>query len=478
MRKLALLIITILMLVAIMPAAAQDDDMMMPDFITHTECEVDLTGENINVVHLGDISSPGYSPITLPLLAGLADGAAYFNNLGGICGATIGQENFDTGGDPSRTSAGYDQLSADDPDLLVLYSSGDSELLRPTLAEDEIPVIISAGSLPGLYGENGDEPGWVYATNPLYADQFADFCDYVAANPETFPEPVIGYMGWGGPLAAFGLAAYTDEATGYCEDLGIDVIDSAETFLPTATAVEVSTLVENHIEAGATIIYVNALASGQVRVAEAVDFIGFSDELELGTVNWGMDTSVALLARDSLGADGLPVVNGMYGSLPFRWWSEVQEPGIQLLIEQADANERPPEVRGISYILGFTLVDIYIELYTQAANQVAAEQGLTDASEIVAAIDGPLMRGIIEGMNYDSMGLFTVDFQGGELRAVNGNRIVQMAFPTADMSGVATSGDDALGFPLEDGTTYYPAIIVPLTEFDAAPDTRAMMSME
>lgn len=478
MRKLAILFTLLSLALLALPLAAQDDESMeMPDFISHTECEVDLTGQTIDVVHLGDISSPGYSPITLPLLAGFEDAAAYFNDRGGICGATIGQANFDTGGDPSRTLAGYDQLSALNPDLMVLYSSSDSELLRPTVAEDQIPIVISAGSLPGLYGENGDEPGWIFATNPLYADQFADFCEYVADNPETFPEPVIGYMGWGGPFAAFGLAAFTDEAVGYCESLGIEVLSDAQTFLPTATAVEVSTLVENHINDGASIIYVNALASGPVRVAEAIEFIGFSDELILASVNWGMDTSVPLLARSSLGENGLPVVDGMYGSLPFTWWTEVDNPAIQMITEQADAAERSADVRNISYILGFTTIDLYIELYTQAANRVAAEQGLTDAGEILNAIDGALMYELIQALDYSPLGLQEVNFQGGELRAAPNNRIVQMRFSTADLSGLATSGDDVFSIPLGDGTNYYPAAIVPLTEFESAPDTR-MMGME
>jgi ABC-type branched-subunit amino acid transport system substrate-binding protein len=436
MRKLAFLLILALM-VAVVPAAAQDDEeMALPDFISHTECEVDLSGEEVTIFHLGDISSPGYSPITLPLLAGIEDAINYYNARGGVCGATFDQQNFDTGGDPNRTSEGYGQLAADDPDLLVLYSSADSELLRPTVIEDELPVIISAGSIPGLYGENADDPGWIYATNPLYADQFAMFCDYVAANPDTFPEPVIGYMGWGGPVAAFGLAAFTDSAVEYCESAGVEVIDEAQTFLPTADATSVAPLVENHINAGATIIYVNALASGPVRVAEAIELIGFSEELELASVNWGMDTSAALLSAGSLRAsDGLPVIDGMYGSLPFYWYSDTDQPGIQLLLEQAAANERGIQTINISYILGWSLVDTYVEMYTLAANGVAAEEGLESGAEILEAIDGPVMREVIETMVYSPLGLYEQNFFDGATRSVTENRIVRFTFESAELTG-------------------------------------------
>jgi hypothetical protein len=437
MRKLAFLIVLALMVIAVMPVAAQDEEGEgLPDFIQHTECEVDLTGETVTIYHLGDISSPGYSPITLPLVAAIDDAIAYYNARGGVCGAEFAQTNFDTGGDPNRTSEGYAQLSAEDPDMLVLYSSADSELLRPTVIDDELPVIISAGSIPGLYGEDADDPGWIYATNPLYADQFAMFCDFVASDPETFPDPVISYVGWGGPVAAFGLAAYTEDSVSYCEEAGVTVLDEAQTFLPTATATEVSTLVENAINDGATIIYVNALASGPVRVAEAIELIGFSGELAIGSVNWGMDTSVMLLSAASLRAsDGLPVVDGIYGSMPFFWYSDVEQPGIQLMLEQAVANERGIQTINISYILGWTLVDQYMEMYIQAANSLAAEGDLTDASEIMEAIDGVLMKDILENLSYEPLGLFPIDFKNGNTRAATENRIVQMVLNSPEITG-------------------------------------------
>jgi hypothetical protein len=104
MRKLTLFLVMVSLMVMAFPIAAQEEEGL-PDFIQHSECQVDLTGETITIFHLGDISSPGYSPITLPLLAGLSDAIAYFNARGGVCGAMFASVNFDTGGDPNRTSA-------------------------------------------------------------------------------------------------------------------------------------------------------------------------------------------------------------------------------------------------------------------------------------------------------------------------------------------------------------------------------------
>ena len=435
MRKFAIFSVLMMLFLAL-PATAQDEEGL-PDFIEHTECAVDLTGLEIPIVHLGDISSAGYSPITLPLVAGFEDAINYYNARGGACGATFSQENFDTGGDPNRTSEGYAQLTADPIDMLVLYSSADSELLRPTVVEDEIPVVISAGSIPGLYGENSDDPGWIYATNPLYADQFAMFCDYVASAPDVFgEEPVLGYLGWGAPFASFGLAAFTDGAVDHCESVGVEVIDEPQTFSALATATDVAVQVEALINEGATILYTNALASGPVRVAEAVELIGFSDELQMAAVNWGMDTSAALLSASVLRAsDGLPVMDGVYGSMPFAWYSDVDNPGIQLVTQQAVENERGIQSINISYILGWTLVDQYVEMYAIAANRIAEEQGITDGAEVFAAIDGPLMRDVLENLDYAPLGILPIDFQSGAIRSVAGNRIVQMQFESAEITG-------------------------------------------
>ncbi|HLU10225.1 MAG TPA: ABC transporter substrate-binding protein [Oceanobacillus sp.] len=456
MRKITLAVL-LLTLVLALPAAAQEE---LPDFIQHTECEVDLTGETVTIYHFGDISG-SYAFITQPLLAGLADAIAYFNARGGVCGAELASDNRDTGGDLAQTQAHYDYYSTLDPepDLLVLYASPDAELLREQLAEDEIPVLISAGSVPGLYGEDGATPGWIYASNPLYADQFGMFCHYVGQNPDMFAEnPTIGYISWPG---AFGEAAFTPETIAYCAAQGVTVLETPEYFPPTAT--DITTNVQNLVDAGANILYTNSLASGPALVASTIALLGLDEDVQLAGVNWALDTSVGLLGRSSLGSDGLPAVNGIIGSLPFYWWTETDHPGIQLIREQAEANERPLQTQNIAYLLGWGLVDTYIELYTLAVN----EAGSLDA------VDGALMKNVIDNMVYSPLGLYTFDYQGGERRAVPANRIAMMMFLNADMTGPATSGEDAMTVQNpDDGTTVYIPILVPLTDFEDAPDLR------
>ncbi|MBK8030221.1 MAG: ABC transporter substrate-binding protein [Chloroflexi bacterium] len=452
MKKVVLFIVLLSLLVV--PAFAQEE---LPEFIQHSDCEVDLTGQTVTVYHFGDISG-SYAFITQPLLAGLADAAAYFNARGGICGATIVQDNRDTGGDLAQTQAAYDAYSSLDPkpDVIVLYASGDAELLRDQLAEDEIPAFISAGSVAGLYGEDGATPGWIYATNPLYADQIGSFCAYVGANPEQYPDPVIGYISWPG---AFGSSAFTPETMAYCAEQGVSMLETPEYFLPTAT--DISGNVLNLVDAGANILYTNSLASGPFMIAKTVVDLGLEEDVQLAGVNWALDTSVGLLSRTALGSDGLPAVNGIVGSLPFLWWSERAEPGIALINEQAAANERSLSTQNIAYLLGWATVDTYVEMYIQTVNRVGS----------LDAVDGAAIQETIESMVYSPLGFYEMNFADG-VRAVNGNRMATMMFLNATGDGVATSGDDAMKVDLPDGTQAFIPVLVPLTEFAPAPDLR------
>jgi ABC-type branched-subunit amino acid transport system substrate-binding protein len=431
----------------------------LPEFITavRTPCEVDLTGEVFNFAHIGDLSGP-YGPITQPVLAAYADATTYFNERGGICGATIALPDpttVDTAGNPEQTQIIYDRVSAEEPKMLVLYSSGDSELLREQVAEDEIPVMISAGSVAGLYGAEGTEPSWIFATNPLYVDQFGQFCEYAAENIES---PVIGYLSWQG---AFGTAAYTPEAIAYCESLGVDVLDEPELFLPTDT--DISGAVQNLVDQGANILYTNSLATGPVLIAATVTNLGLNDQVQIAGVNWALDSSVGLLGLQSIAPSGAPSVNGIIGSLPFAWWSETDNPGIQLVTEVADANERPATLRNIAYLLGFFSIDTYIEVMVQTANRTGGID-----------FTGADVYETLQSLNYNSMEISTLNFtnEAGEpIRDSEANRIAVLTYAGAE-GGTILDGQAPLLVALPDGREIPIPVVVPLEEFRASPDLR------
>lgn len=449
MRRLSYLIVLTLLLSLTVPVFGQEE---LPDFIAdaRTECEFDLSGQEFMLWHIGDLSG-AYAPITQPLIAGLNDAAGYFNERGGICGATItlpDPTTVDTAGDLEQTAIIYERVSAESPALLVLYSSQDSELLRESLAEDEIPVLISAGSVAGLYGENGTEPGWTFATNPLYEDQFAHFCEYAAENLE---DPVIGYISWPN---AFGRAAFTPEAIAHCEGVGVTVLPEPELFAPGS---DFSGQVQNLVDQGANILYTNTLGTGPAELAATVTNLGLRDQITLAGVNWVMDTSVALLGLGSIGPSGLPSVNGYIGSMPFAWWTETDNPGIALMTEVADANNRDVVTRNIAYLLGWTVIDSMIELYTQAAN--ANDGEITGAGVYDALVD----------LDYNSLQILPVSFDGGRLRDVSLNRMSVLTYLGQDGGPVSAENPPVL-VEGPGGAQVPVPIVVPLEDFRDTPE--------
>ena len=127
MKNLGLLLALLLLVGGALPGMAQD---MMEYPSDLTECEVDLTGETLNIFHFGDLSGP-YAFITQPILSAMTDAMSYWNSHGGICGAELGQIYEDTGGSREAAQSAYDRFTSQYPeelDLLLLYSSDDGEL--------------------------------------------------------------------------------------------------------------------------------------------------------------------------------------------------------------------------------------------------------------------------------------------------------------------------------------------------------------
>ena len=456
MKKLCTLLVLLLVIAGALPSIAQD----MMDYPSElTECEVDLTGETLRIFHFGDLSG-AYAFITQPIVSALSDAVNYWNSHGGVCGAQLEQVYEDTGGNLEATQSVYDRFTsefADELKLLLLYSSNDGELLREQLAADEIVSFISAGSIESLYGEDGQTPGWLYASNPLYINQFGFFCQFVADSPEIFPDPVIGFVTWPG---AFGLAGTEQVAREYCSGLGVEVLDEPQIFLPTDT--DILTQVQNAIDGGANIIYTNTLATGPALIAGTLVDLGMEEDIKLAGVNWVMDTSVGILGQRVLKSNGLPAVDGMFGSMPFLWWTETSSPAVQFVTQQFAENSRTPAEQNIAYLVSWGSVDIIIETYIRTVNAVGS----------LAAVTGADIRATVESMDFDVLGgLMQFGFEEG-MRDATANRIAVLKYANSTMSGAAMGPDDALLIPDGAGGQLFVPIVVPLTDFMQVPQLR------
>ena len=390
----------------------------------------------------------------------MTDAISYWNGQGGVCGAELAQVYEDTGGSREAAQSAYDRFTSsysDELDLLMLYSSDDGELLREQLAEDEIVSFISAGSIESLYGEDGQTPGWLYASNPLYINQFGFFCQFVAASPQVFPDPVIGFVTWPN---AFGRAGTEPSAREYCAELGVNVLEEPQFFLPTDT--DILTQVQNAVDGGANIIYTNSLATGPALIAGTLVDLGLEEDVKLAGVNWVMDTTVGILGQRVLKPNGLPSVDGMFGSMPFLWWTELQHPAVQFVYQQFTINQRGPAEQNIAYLVSWGAIDSIIETFIRTINRVGSLDAVTGAD----------IRETVDAMDYSILGgLMHHRFEEG-MRDATRNRIAVLKYANTDMSGAATGPEDALLIDDGAGGKLYVPIVVALTDFMEVPQLR------
>jgi ABC-type branched-subunit amino acid transport system substrate-binding protein len=420
----------------------------------HTTCAggADLTGQTINLYQIVEETEP----VLQPLLAGYEDATAYFNAHGGICGATIQQvyRNNNIGYDPQAI---YDDFSARNPKpvLIALYFSEDAALLRDQFARDEIPALQGVGGgKVGAYGADGQSPGWVFTINPIVPDQMGSMCDYIAANPDRFPDPILGYMDFSGASSQFP----HPEARAYCESLGIGFA-GASFFSEDATYIHPH--VQNLIDAGANIIYTQARSNGPSLIARTLAEMGLQDKVRLIGSHLVLDPAVVFAGQADLGSDGLPMLNGMIGSMPSRSWAESDHPGIRLITEQADLHQRPLTMHTNSYIGAWTMTDLFIETYIQTGNRVGFEH-----------VTGADMKATLENIVYAPMGgVEQIDYQGGTRRALSTNRVGEMNFLGQDGKTPASVDNPPMLVTVGDQQFLVP-MILPLTDYQPAPDLR------
>ncbi|GIK62862.1 MAG: hypothetical protein BroJett018_06560 [Chloroflexota bacterium] len=384
-----LVLIAVLATVALPSALANrstNPDRMVNQQSGRAECAVNLADEGVSEVsffHFGDLSGP-YRPISQPLVAGLTDAMAYFNSEeggGGLCGAEITMVYEDTGGDAAKATEYWADFTSregnDKPRIIFLYSSTDAENLREQAAELKMPILLAAGSEKSLYGEN-QTPGWVFAAIPSYADQMGLFCEYVAENWEAMGmegTPTIGHLSWN---IAFGQSSDTAETRAYCESLGVGYA-GAEYFLPIGTP-DLSGQLKILTDAGANIIYTTTLATGSSQVIRAIVGAGLQGQILVGGPNWILDTSVYGLA----GADS----DGVVGTLPYLWWDQLDNPGVQIvnnawvtnrLSVATNDEERTAAflTRNIAYLTSWALLDLWIDVMTRAINEAGSFEAVT-----------------------------------------------------------------------------------------------------
>jgi hypothetical protein len=407
---------------------------------------VDLSGQTVTFYQTlhGD-------PALAPYQAGSEDAIAYFNGHGGICGATLVGEYFQ--------DANMTYLRTREPKPVLITAEYSMEL-RDDLAREQIPAFTRFGAkYDPLYGEDGTSPGWIFMPfNSVYQDQVGAFCEYVAANKESYPDPRVGYMTFGGEFSKYALP----EASSYCERLGIGSVGRASA---DGASGQVQAALRELVDAGANVIYSGIISRNleglaSTSFAQALAEMGLHDTVTLFATSSAFDPVIGLQAQLDMDVDGVPLLDGMIGSYANRSWYEADHPCIRLITEQADLNNRPLTMRTHDYIRAWVYIDLFIETYIRTGNRVGFGE-----------VSGAEMKKTLDEMVYAPLGgVVQVDFRDGR-RALSSNRIGVMHFLGQDGANPAGPDNPPI-VQAVDGEDYFVPILVPLTDIQPAPDLR------
>jgi branched-chain amino acid transport system substrate-binding protein len=255
--------------------------------------------------------------------------------------------------------------------------------------------------------------GWTVGVAPIYADQFAGFLQFLSENwadikPEGAGDDIIvGVVGW---ESSFGSGATTAEALAYAASIGVTVLE-LETY-PISAEADLSIPLQSLAIQGANVVYIQSLGFGVAQAVGTLRGMEMWETVVVGTVNWGMNVDVLNVLGASASA-----VNGMYGMFPYKWYNDVDEPGVQEVLAAFDTGGYPDSDKSVSYILSYAGMFAWATIVEAAIDAVGYEN-----------LDGDAFFDAFKEMGtVTALGLFTYDVRG-ETRAPRVSQIRQAVF--------------------------------------------------
>lgn len=354
----------------------------------------DLNGKTITIYLIGDHEEE-FSSITQPFREGVEDYAAYINSHGGIFGAQLKLRFADTGGTPEGALTAYQRFERDAGEilLLILYGSAESGLYEQ-VNEDKIPTL-SLGLESHLLDEDYDNQ-YVFRLTPTYEEQAAFLLKFITGEWDSLmpsgemDEIRVAYLSWDD---LYGKSALTEGLKTYISSLGAFFVgEEVIRMPPNSTA---TTAIFNAQMNGATLLYINGHASAPATLLNDLNSLAIRNFFVVGANMWALDNSLFDNLADPEFAGGLFI------PLPYAWWSDEDNPAIQLAREIAGAEH----VGSAGYLLGLGAVDLI---------QYALEQALLDVG--YNALDAGKIYEVLTGLDHYQVmeGLFFVDYTEGK----------------------------------------------------------------
>lgn len=347
----------------------------------------ELSGETIVLPAFCDESSVLASSNTGRIQA-MEDAATAINSTGGIFGAELDIRVVDTEGNPDEAQQALARILRQfgEGPLVLICDPQTEAALRETLNEDEIPALGPAdfaGRDEFLFG--------VDATPQEHLGYFLD--DLVSHWKDRRPtgagnEIRLGLISW--PQDVSGVLT-SEEFLTDLSDTDIEVVYQAE--LPAELDANVFDLIYQMRDANANVIYTNARGFGLAGLLNALQALGLRDRFVVGTQASAYDSQLFEYLANPANAQGL------YLTSAWAWWSESENPGIQLAAELGAGVEMNDwgyiQMAGTVALAEYALESAILDVGFEALSPEAVTRALTSLEEY------PVISG-----------LFTIDYSG------------------------------------------------------------------
>ena len=316
------------------------------------ECLHDMSGQEIVLYQQAGLEGPTAALLGDGFAKATDDITAYINENGGVCGAEIVVEYCETNYNPEMDVACYEGFRAADPKPAILFTfgSGATVALKDRVIEDEIINFAAGVNADAIYNPAN---GYTVGAVPIYSDQLAGFIQFVHENwddvkpADAGDDIVVGVVGWAN---AFGAGATTPETIAYAESLGVTILPLEEQAI--SPDADVSGSIQTLALNGANVIYSQNLSFGTAQVIGTVRALGLWDSMIVGAVSWAFNADVLAILGENVA-----IADGTYGVVPYAWWTDPDNPGVQLAAELFDAGGYAETDRAISYL---TTVDSFL----------------------------------------------------------------------------------------------------------------------
>jgi len=299
--------------------------------------------------------------VGIPYANGVRDYVQCINERGGINGRQIELIDEDYGYNIERAQALYTRLVEEDEVLVIMgWGTGDTEVLRPRIAADEIPFMSASYSEELTIIETAP---YNFLIGVTYSDQMRIALRYILDSwTDTTRLPRVAFIYNDTP---FGLSPIQD-GRDYAAAHGIEVVDEQ---IVSLSAIDVT----NELQAMATTNPDYAIV--QETTAAASVIVLTAQEMDLPTqfvlLNWAADEKFIRLCGEA--------AEGVLGMVSFSLISE-DAPGLAEIRAFSQARGVDPATRNIRYVQGWGTMQVMAEGIRRAGDDLTG-RGIREGLE-------------------------------------------------------------------------------------------------